>query len=268
MDLTTYNPKQDKFLTFQSIGNPVEELPGILSGFLLSILNDYNFRIENLEESPFAEVFTSKMNWWGNKWKNFAWKHGFMNFKNPDESEIEMIETQTLSEKYINSQILHFYTNKDLIQNIVKNPKYEKRLVEVFGSTKVSYRELYNLLFFGLEENYVKNYNFIMEELKSYKKQVVIKVDETVKLDQLEEVRDYDFIYFLGENESYFQSIKKEFPENKFSRIKQQKSVGDETKIFKIGKLLEFHFIINFPEIKNYTKDHMGDFIGKIINQE
>ena len=36
-----------------------------------------------------------------------------------------------------------------------------------------------------------------MDELKSYKKQVVIKVDETVKLDQLEEVREYDFIYFF-----------------------------------------------------------------------
>jgi hypothetical protein len=268
MDLTTYNPEKDKFLVFQSIGNPIEELPGILSGFLLAMVNDYNFRIENLEESPFSEVFTSKINWWGNMWKNMSWMHGIMNFKNPDKKEIQTLETQTISEKFPNSQILRFYTNKNLIPNIIKNPKYEKKLIEVFGSTKVSYRELYNLLFSGLEENYVQNYNFIMDELKSYKKQVVIKVDETVKLEELEEVRDYDFIYFLGDNESYFQTIKKEFSETKFSRIKQQKSVGDETKIFKIGKLLEFHFIINFPEIKNYTKDDIGDFIGKIINQE
>ena len=60
MNLSNYNPIQDKCLVYDCIGDPIKELPGILSGFLLALVNNYRFKIAGLDKSPFAEIFSTE----------------------------------------------------------------------------------------------------------------------------------------------------------------------------------------------------------------
>lgn len=268
MNLSNYNTPDNKFLVFQSTGNPIEELPGILSGFLLALLNNYNFRIDGLDKSPFADVFTGEIKWWGDKWKNLSWKHGFMNLTDPNREEIIFLETKKISEKYFNSNILYFHTNKDLIPHIIKNESYGEVLKQITDGEKFSYKKLYDVLFKDVEENYLKNFKFLMEEMTSYKSQIVIMIDENVDLNSLKELSEYDFVYVLVDNQNLFGKIKDLYPNIKFSKIKQQKNVDiDNDKIYKIGKMLELHFITKFPKIIDYSKCNDGILLDKIINR-
>ena len=268
MNLNNYNTTDNKFLVFQSTGNPIEDLPGILSGFLLALLHNYNFRIDGLDKSPFADVFTSEIRWWGDKWKNLPWKHGFMNLRDPSREEVNFLETKKISEKYFNSNILYFYTNKDLIPHIIKNESFSEVLKQITEDEKFSYKKLHDVLFKGVEENYSKNFKFLMDEMTSYKNQIVIMIDENVDLSSLKELSEYDFVYVLVDNQNLFGTIKDLYPNIKFSKIKQQKNVDiDNDKIYKIGKMLEFYFIIKFPKFIDFSKNQNGVILDKIINQ-
>jgi hypothetical protein len=268
MNLTNYNTPDNKFLVFQSTGKPIEELPGILSGFLLALLHNYNFRIDGLDKSPFADVFTSEIRWWGDKWKNMSWKHGFMNLTDPSREEVSFLETQKISEKYFNSNILYFYTNKDLIPHIIKNESNSEVLKQITDGEKISYKKLYDVLFKDVEENYSENFKFLMDEMTSYKNQIVIMIDENVDLSSLKELSEYDFVYVLVDNQNLLGTIKDLYPNIKFSKIKQQKNVDiDNDKIHKIGKMLEFHFITKFPKFIDFSKNQNGVILDKIINQ-
>jgi hypothetical protein len=107
-----------------------------------------------------------------------------------------------------------------------------------------------------------------MDEMTSYKNQIVIMIDENVDLSSLKELSEYDFVYVLVDNQNLLGTIKDLYPNIKFSKIKQQKNVDiDNDKIHKIGKMLEFHFITKFPKFIDFSKNQNGIILDKIINQ-
>jgi len=270
MNLSNYNPIQDKCLVYDCIGDPIKELPGILSGFLLALVNNYRFKITGLDKSPFAEIFSSKIPWWETQWKDYGWKHGFLNLKNIEKSEIDFLKFQTIENKFYNTHILHFYSEDDLIPYILKNENYEENLrkLELFDVTNV-YKILFDFLFSNVESQYTENLEFLIQNLKTYNNAAVICVDEKTELDEIFKVEGYDFIYVYCENQVVYTKIKSSLPNMNFSRIKIQ-NLDDEnfTKFNKISKLLEMKFLTEFTQVKNFTENNQRNFVEKLINQE
>jgi hypothetical protein len=131
-----------------------------------------------------------------------------MNLTDPSREEVSFLETQKISEKYFNSNILYFYTNKDLIPHIIKNESNSEVLKQITDGEKFSYKKLYDILFKDVEESYSENFKFLMDEMTSYKNQIVIMIDENVDLSSLKELSEYDFVYVLVDNQNYLVTIK------------------------------------------------------------
>ena len=270
MNLNEYKPTQGKFIVYECIGDPIKEISGILSGFLLALVNNYRFKINGLDKSPFAEVFASEIPWWETQWKDFGWKHGYLNLRNIQPSEIKFLENETLENKFFNTHILHFYSDSNVIPYILDNKIYVEKL-EKLSIQKNSniYKILFELLFGSIETEYSENFEFLLNNYKKYTNPVVIIVDETTELNEISHLKKHDFVYVYCENQVVYTKIKDSLSDMNFSRIKIQNVENDDfVKSNKISKLLEFKFLSNFPKTINFTKNHSFVFIEKLINQE
>lgn len=267
MNLTNYNPQADKYIVFECISDPIQEMSGILSAFLLALVANYNFRINGLDKNHLAEVFSSKLPWWQTEWKDFGWKHGYWNLRDLNKQDILSLENETIRNKFYNSQVLHVYSNDDLIPFIYSNKNYIEafELFEIQNSKQI-YKELFQYLFETVEDSYIENIVFLRNEFEKYEKPIIIRVDENTILESITKIELGDFIYVFCDDENQYKNIKKQFPSMNFSRIKETVNVVDDPKTKIIGKLIEIYFLLDFDLIYDYVEDVPGKLLSNILS--
>jgi len=268
MNIESYNPQSDRYIVFESLGNPVEEIPSILSAFLLSLLANYNFRINGLDKNYLAEIFGSDVPWWGTEWKDYTWKHGYWNLRNLNIDEIKILKSDTIRNYFYNTQILHFYGDSDIMDYILENENYKEGIkIFDFKNDKTIYIELLKVLFSKIEDEYRPTVEFLKEELSKYSNTLVIRVDSKTDLDKIKPFNSFDFIYVSCENFEVYNKIKTSLPDMNFKHLKSQyeKDVNAE-KSTKTLKMIELYFLSFFDEIVDFRKDNYGKFLTKLIS--
>lgn len=267
MNLTNYNPQSDRYIVYECISNPIDEMSGILSSFLLALVANYNFRINGLDKSYLAEIFSSNIPWWQTEWKDFGWKHGLWNLRDLNKSDINSLENETIRNKFYNSHILHFYATDDLIPFIYSNKNYQEafKLFDIEDSKKV-YNGLFKNLFFSVEDSFIENINFLKNEYSKYRNPIVIRIDENTPMESMVKLDKNDFIYVFCNTEDVYKNIKKQFPSMNFSRIKESVSVDIDIKTKMIGKLVEIYFLSGFESIYDYVGDLPGKLLSNLIS--
>ena len=95
---TYYNPMENKFLVYSTQnGGLGDRLFGLVSSYLLALLNDYKFRIKLDDDITYADVFTSPIDWWNDDWKLLPLKRGRFNIESDLINNLDFFKTQTLS---------------------------------------------------------------------------------------------------------------------------------------------------------------------------
>lgn len=268
MNLTEYIPQSDKFIVFECIGDPMKEINGIISAFVLALMANYNFRINGLDKSPFADVFSSSLDWWNNDWKSIGWKHGIWNLKNLSNEDIRDIKSSTIRSKFYNTQVLHFYCEDNIIPHIFANPNYEEAL-DIFEIQNESlvYKQVIEVLFAQIENDYQPNFEFLVENLNKYKNPTSIRVDESTSIEKIKELSEHDFIYVSCSNPNYYIKLKNEITNLNLSHIKTQlKENSEMSKVDKISKLLELSLLMKINSFNDLCSDSYGNFLDRLIN--
>lgn len=164
---TYYNPMENKFLVYSTQnGGLGDRLFGLVSSYLLALLNDYNFRIKLDDDITYADVFTSPIDWWNDDWKLLPLKRGRFNIESDLINNLDFFKTQTISEKFPDSDCVYIYSNQNFIQYIFENEKYKNKLKELELTPENCFSKLINnLLVF--EDEFQKNYDYLKSKLKS-----------------------------------------------------------------------------------------------------
>lgn len=164
---TYYNPMENKFLVYSTQnGGLGDRLFGLVSSYLLALLNDYNFRIKLDDDITYADVFTSPIDWWNDDWKLLPLKRGRFNIESDLVNNLDFFKTQTISEKFPDSDCVYIYSNQNFIQYIFENEKYKNKLKELELTPENCFSKLINnLLVF--EDEFQKNYDYLKSKLKS-----------------------------------------------------------------------------------------------------
>ena len=117
---------ENKFLVYSTQnGGLGDRLFGLVSSYLLALLNDYKFRIKLDDDITYADVFTSPIDWWNDDWKLLPLKRGRFNIESDLINNLDFFKTQTLSEKFPDSDCVYIYSNQNFVQYIFENEKYK-----------------------------------------------------------------------------------------------------------------------------------------------
>jgi len=134
---------------------------------LYSLNNNWdNFRIKLDDDITYADVFTSPIDWWNDDWKLLPLKRGRFNIESDLINNLDFFKTQTISEKFPDSDCVYIYSNQNFIQYIFENEKYKNKLKELELTPENCFSKLINnLLVF--EDEFQKNYDYLKSKLKS-----------------------------------------------------------------------------------------------------
>jgi uncharacterized protein YqiB (DUF1249 family) len=162
MNLSSYQPKENKYIVYQNEDiNLTDKLNGVVTTFLLSILNNYNFRIVDNELSS---IFTSELNWKSEDWLNDDLYFGRLNLNNQLEEEKHWLESAIITYEIPNADVLKLLINENGLKYIFNNTNYTERLKELDLEYETAYSQLLTyLLEFNIK--YSNNYNYLLSKL-------------------------------------------------------------------------------------------------------
>jgi len=165
-----YNPIDNKFLVYSTQnGGLGDRLFGLVSSYLLALLNDYNFRIKLDDDVTYADVFTSPIDWWNEDWKQLPLKRGRFNIESDLLSNLDFFKNSTISEKFPMADCVYIYSNQNFIPYIFENPKYKTKLDKMGLTPENCFSKLLNnLLVF--EDEFRENYEYLKNKLKEENK--------------------------------------------------------------------------------------------------
>ncbi len=168
-----YNPEDGKFIVYstQSCGLG-DRLFGLIGTYLLSILNNYHFRIKLDDDITYADVFQSPIPWWSDDWKLQPLKRGRLNIESNLADNLGLFTDKTISESYPNSDCLYLYSNQNFIPYLFQNDNYKEKLSNMGLTVENAFKlTLESLLQF--ENEFIPNYEFLKNKLRENGKKVV-----------------------------------------------------------------------------------------------
>lgn len=222
MDLSLYQPKKNKYIVYQNEDiNLLDKLNGIVTTFLLSILNNYKFRIVDDELST---IFTSQYDWNNEDWLRDDLYFGRLNLNNQLENEKHWLENAVITYEIPNADVLKLLINENGLKHIFNNSNYTERLKELDLNYETAYSQILTYL---LEFNpkYSNNYDYLLSKLfdgNGYPLSVHIDTnnidDETINLfiDAIKKNSSpYDVVLIECEDNSIIELIKDKLPKLK-----------------------------------------------------
>jgi hypothetical protein len=263
MNFNSYQPKQDRMIVYECIGNPVKEIPGIISAYFLALISNYKFRINGLDKSYFADLYTSDIDWWSTDWKDFGWKHGLWSLIDITDEEKKNLSTENFSDKYYNTHILHFYVEENVIPHILNNPNYQERIKELGVNENPNFiQEIFVKLFTKFENEFLENVNTLIDSVKKHKNKLFVRIDKNSTLDSIQNIEEHDFIYVSCNDYDHYLKLKKQYPQYNLSHIKSKyPDTSQYDRINKIGMLIEVFFMKSFEKSISLCNDDFSKCI-------
>lgn len=166
MNLEKYSPKENKFIVYSNTnGNMSDRLNGIVTSFLLALLNDYHFRITE-SNILLHNIFTSDYDWKNEDWYDGEYKRGRLNLNGILNDERHWLEEVVITDEIPNAEVLNLFINENGLKYIFNNENYYTRLEELELEYNTAYSQLLTYLF-NFNEKYEKNFNYLLDRLYS-----------------------------------------------------------------------------------------------------
>jgi len=192
MNLEPYFPFSDRMVVYHSSEDILNQIDGIVSTFLLALMNDYQFNIGNLSETKLHEIFTSPVDWWNNTWFVDRSKRGLWNLKFSTPEDEFALSNILLWKKFPYSQVIHVYANENLISFIMNNESYKEKIekYEIKPEDNI-YKEIFKNIFFGFEKNWEENFQYLKQNFFSDENRMVARIISSNQIDNLvEKIRE------------------------------------------------------------------------------
>lgn len=163
MNLDRYTPIENRFIVYSNKNeNFSDRINGIVSSFLLALINDYHFRIDD-SNLRLEDIFISEIEWNNKDWNTLNLRRGRLNL-NSIAKETYWISEDTIGERFPNTQSIHIFLTENTIPYIFNNPKYSNKLKELDLELETAFSQLLTTLF-QFNKKYQKNYNFLIDKL-------------------------------------------------------------------------------------------------------
>ena len=163
MNLDRYKPIENHFIVYSNkSGNFSDRINGIVSSFLLALVNDYHFRIDD-SNLRLNDIFISNIDWNNEDWDKLDLRRGRLNL-NGVVKKTDWFSKETIHNYFPNTQSLHMFINENAIPYIFNNPNYSDKLKELGLQLETSFSQLLTVLF-KFNDKYQKNYNFLIDKL-------------------------------------------------------------------------------------------------------
>jgi hypothetical protein len=191
MNLETYNPFSDRIIVYHSSNDILNQIDGMVSTFLLALLNQYQFKIGNLSNTLLHEVFTSPVSWWGDEWFQTRHKRGIWNLRYTTTEDEFVLSNILLYKKRPYSQVVHVYCEDNLLPLIMKNSMY-KEFIEKYevGKEGNVYKEVVKNLFYSFEGDWQENFEHLKSTFFAEENRMVARILSKTKLKELSSIID------------------------------------------------------------------------------
>jgi len=164
MNLEKYSPKDNRIIVYSNTnGNIADRLNGIVTSFLLALLNDYHFRIAE-SNMLLHNIFNSDYDWKNEDWYDGEYKRGRLNLNDILNDEKHWLEDVVITDEIPNAEVLNLFINENGLKYIFNNENYNKRLEELDLEYNTAYSQLLTYLF-NFNGKYEKNFYYLLDRL-------------------------------------------------------------------------------------------------------
>lgn len=179
MNLSSYKPQKNKYIVYQNEkSNTVGKLNGIVTSFLLALINDYHFRISD-DDKDLLDLFDSENEWSNEDWISNDLYFGRLNLNNILETEKHWLENVILPYELSNSDVIKLLINQNGLKYIFNNENYVNRLEELGLEYNTAFSVLLTHLF-KFNKKYKNNFDFLIDKLfENNSKPLSIHIDTT-----------------------------------------------------------------------------------------
>ena len=186
MNLEPYYPFSDRTLVYQSSKDIIDQIDGIVTTFLLALLNQYQFKIGNLSNTSIHEIFTSPVDWWEDSWMTERNKRGVWNLRYYTTEDEFALANILLYKKLPYSQVIHVHCDDNLTQNILSSSLYNE-FIEKFevGQEGSVYKEVFKNIFYGFEGIWEENFKHLQTTFFGEENRLAARVLTNESLEKL-----------------------------------------------------------------------------------
>ena len=183
MNLSSYKPQQNKYIVYQNeSSDTVGKLNGIVTSFLLALINNYHFRISDDDKELF-ELFDSEIEWRNEDWISNDLYFGRLNLKDILETEKHWLENVILTYELSNSDVIKLLINQNGLKYIFNNENYVTRLNELGLYYNTAFSELLTHLF-KFNKKFKNNFDFLINKLFDNNSQPLSIHIDTTNIDE------------------------------------------------------------------------------------
>jgi len=253
--------ESNKYIVFNTVNKTlVEKLHSSVIAFMFSKINGWEFRINDTEGIHLVEYYTSMVEWWSSDWREIDGVKGRLNLIDINDENIEMLNNKTFNEQYKDCDIVHLYSNSDLL-------KYLN--VEGLKSFNVLFLNLFNI-----EEKFYDNFISIYEKLIMEPHLIMnvddLSYDESKKL-IISKINEGNKVFLSGGETKLVRDMKTKFPKYQFKSITSDTIKFDDKSVIEkvqvLSMIYQIHLMMKSNNlvicnniIEKFIKDNHMDY--------